>query len=162
MARRRCRFIVAVDGGADGECTFNDLGNAIQKIRVDMGIEISFDGQIPIYSRTSGKTGGKRFAVATIAYSKVDPGTKDGVLVYLKPVFYGDEPTDVFNYAMSNPAFPAESTADQWFSESQFESYRKLGLFTAEQVLNGQHITDLSEFIKLAFGQLKREPPDWL
>ena len=162
MVRRRCRFIVVIDGGADAECTFNDLGNAIQKIRVDMGIEISFEGEIPIYSRGSSKTGGKRCAVATVAYSKIDQESKDGILVYIKPVFYGDEPADVYNYAMSNPAFPAESTADQWFSESQFESYRKLGLFTADQIISGKEVPDLTAFIKLGFGQLKREPPDWL
>ena len=26
-----------------------------------------------------------------------------------------------------HPAYPHESTGDQWFSESQFESYRALG-----------------------------------
>jgi len=162
LARRRCRFIVVVDGGADGECTFDDLGNAIQKIRVDMGIEISFEGEIPIYSRNSDKTGGKRCAVATIGYSKVDPGSEDGILVYLKPVFYGNEPTDVYNYAMSNPTFPAESTADQWFSESQFESYRKLGLFTADQIIEGKQIANINSFVKLAYEQSKKEPPAWL
>ena len=162
MVRRRCRFIVVVDGGADGECTFNDLGNAIQKVRVDMGVEITFDGEIPIYSRTSNQKGGKRFAIAIIRYSKVDEGCQDGILVYLKPVFYGDEPTDVYNYAMSNPTFPAESTADQWFSESQFESYRRLGRFTAEQLIDGRTPADLKELIKQGHLQLKREPPDWL
>jgi hypothetical protein len=34
----------------------------------------------------------------------------------------------VYNYQSSSPAFPNESTADQWFSESQFESYRALAL----------------------------------
>ena len=51
----------------------------------------------------------------------------DGVIVYIKPGLYGGEPRDVFNYATANQAFPHESTADQFFSESQFESYRALG-----------------------------------
>ena len=31
------------------------------------------------------------------------------------------------NYKKEHDAFPHESTANQWFSESQFESYRQLG-----------------------------------
>ena len=32
------------------------------------------------------------------------------------------------SYATAHKTFPHESTADQWFTESQFESYRSLGL----------------------------------
>jgi hypothetical protein len=39
----------------------------------------------------------------------------------------GDEPRDVLNYHSTSPTFPEETIADQWFSESQFESYRALG-----------------------------------
>jgi hypothetical protein len=55
-------------------------------------------------------------------------------LIYVKPAFYGEEPRDVFNYATANPAFPHESTANQWFTESQFESYRMLGRYALHQV----------------------------
>jgi len=33
----------------------------------------------------------------------------------------------VLQYAIANPAFPHQSTLDQFFDESQFESYRRLG-----------------------------------
>ena len=36
MARRRCRIVVVVDGGCDRELTYEDLGNAMRKIRVDI------------------------------------------------------------------------------------------------------------------------------
>ena len=39
----------------------------------------------------------------------------------------GDEPADVASYERQHRDFPHESTADQWFTESQFESYRALG-----------------------------------
>jgi 8-oxo-dGTP pyrophosphatase MutT (NUDIX family) len=48
----------------------------------------------------------------------------------------GDEPADVAGYADLHPKFPHESTADQWFSESQFESYRRLGEYTIEKALS--------------------------
>ena len=41
---------------------------------------------------------------------------------------------DVRNYAAAHPAFPHETTLNQWFSEAQFESYRMLGVHTAEAI----------------------------
>jgi hypothetical protein len=55
------------------------------------------------------------------------------VLIYLKATLSGDEPVDVLNYARSHPVFPHESTASQFFTEAQFESYRTLGLHTLQQ-----------------------------
>jgi hypothetical protein len=54
--------------------------------------------------------------------------------VYVKPSLTGDEPADVLHYAVAHPDFPHQTTADQFFSESQFESYRALGLHVAEGV----------------------------
>ena len=39
----------------------------------------------------------------------------------------GDEPEDVLSYHTQHPVFPHDSTADQFFDETQFESYRRLG-----------------------------------
>ncbi len=58
-----------------------------------------------------------------------------GVLLYLKPSLIGDEPADVLNYASTDPTFPHQTTSDQWFDESQFESYRKLGYHIGKCVL---------------------------
>jgi hypothetical protein len=38
-----------------------------------------------------------------------------------------DVPGDVQNYKLQHADFPHDSTAEQWFTESQFESYRRLG-----------------------------------
>jgi hypothetical protein len=71
---------------------------------------------------------GHHCAVGEILYDRVDgPSARRGVLIYIKPSISGDEPRDVFNYTQSSPSFPHEPTSDQWFSESQFESYRMLG-----------------------------------
>ena len=40
MVRRRCRFIVAIDAGCDPKFAFEDLGNAVRKIYIDLGIRI--------------------------------------------------------------------------------------------------------------------------
>jgi hypothetical protein len=43
LVRRRCRRIICVDAGADPHRAFGDLGNAVQKCRVDFGVEIEID-----------------------------------------------------------------------------------------------------------------------
>ena len=60
------------------------------------------------------------------------------MLVYLKPTVTGDEPVDVANYARTHATFPHESTAEQWFDEAQFESYRMLGLQTVNTLCGGK------------------------
>jgi hypothetical protein len=140
MILRRCKYIVVSDAGQDSAYAFEDLGNAIRKIRIDLGVEITM-GEVQMYPRNSQKKG-IYFAIGKIDYSAVDKplaqedgaSLYEGVLIYVKPAFYGDEPMDVFNYAQSSITFPHETTADQFFSESQFESYRSLGLYIADKM----------------------------
>src|SRR5262249_53199281 len=73
-------------------------------------------------------------AVGKIRYDDVDETAIPGVLIYLKPSLTGEEPADVLDYARRCPAFPHESTLNQFFTESQFEGYRALGQHTAEAV----------------------------
>jgi hypothetical protein len=142
MVFRRNRFILVSDAGADPNYTFEDLGNAVRKIRIDFGIPIEFDN--PVNIGRAGTNDGAYWATAKIKYSAVDmpqsAGCKeedyDGVLVYIKPAVYGKmEPRDVINYANLSPTFPQESSADQFFSESQFESYRALGSWIIDELV---------------------------
>jgi Patatin-like phospholipase len=125
MVRRRCHFIVACDAGCDPNSAFEDLGNAVRKIWIDLGVQIDFN-KIDIKKRDVTPPG-LYCAMATIRYP--EPGAEPGYLLYLKPGFHNDgsQPADVNAYGLANPAFPHESTADQFFSESQMESYRSLG-----------------------------------
>jgi hypothetical protein len=160
MIMRRCRFIVVSDASCDPAYTFEDLGNAISKIRVDFGIPIIFKPNIEIkkYKHESGglqKKPARHCAIARIRYSQVDcppsasAGDKekrDGWLIYIKPAMCGSEPMDVYHYQKAHPAFPHEPTTDQWFTESQFESYRMLGLHTIERICAGGSVTGLESF----------------
>jgi hypothetical protein len=74
---------------------------------------------------------GCHYAVGDILYAD---GTA-GKLVYLKSSLTGDEPADVLGYHNQVAQFPHESTADQWFDESQFESYRALGYHIADKAV---------------------------
>ncbi len=82
----------------------------------------------------------------------------DGVIVYLKPACYGNEPRDIYEYFKSNQTFPHESTADQFFTESQFESYRMLGVHTMEKMCPGKS-ADFPAFVSSVQAHLDQELP---
>jgi len=130
LVRRRCRFIVACDAEEDHDLGFGGLGNAIRKCREDFGVKIEIDvGQIRSSADT--KLSKSHCVVGKIKYPD-RPGV-DGILVYLKSSLTGDEPEDVGEFKFHHPEFPHDSTANQWFTESQFESYRQLGCHVAEK-----------------------------
>jgi hypothetical protein len=135
MVLRRCRRIVVSDAGADEKFVFDDLGMAIRKIYIDFGIRVVIDS-LGLFPRSANaRPEDRRYcAVGRILYSEVDKGAADGEFVYFKPAVYGDEPRDIYNYASTNDAFPHQSTLDQFFSESQLESYRGLGEYAVNQV----------------------------
>lgn len=135
LVRRRCSMILAVDAGADPTRAFGDLADTIRKCRIDLGVDISF----PELKQVAGDRkmrASHGFTTGTIRYDPNDR-SKDGTLLLLKPTMARaqQEPLDVLNYAAENPPFPQQSTADQFFDESQFESYRKLGAFIAHSCL---------------------------
>ena len=133
MVLRRCATIIAVDGSADPRFHFEDLGNAIRKIYVDMGIVIEFTDGISIFKGRLPTS--RHCAIGKIRYAAVDGNSApDGTLIYIKSSLTGNEPEDVLNYAAQNTKFPHQSTADQWFTESQFEAYRRLGYHIIEEI----------------------------
>jgi hypothetical protein len=134
LVRRQCPFIIASDAGQDGQMSFEDLGNAIEKCRADFGIDIEID-----VSKIRLAEGRSRAhcAIGTIHYEQFDSSLTPGTLLYIKSALTGDEPTDVLRYGSLNPEFPHQSTADQFFSESQFESYRALGYHVGREVFRG-------------------------
>ena len=165
MVLRRCHFILVSDAGEDPECSFADLGEAVRKIRIDFGIPIDF-GQMTIYPRSQIdplKKRGHNCAIGRVGYSAVDgSNAPDGIIVYIKPACYGDEPRDIYEYFKRSETFPHESTADQFFSESQFESYRMLGAYTMEILCNDCG-SDFRRFTgEILTTHLDMKPPDWL
>jgi hypothetical protein len=111
----------------------------------------------------------------------VDLNALPGILVYLKASLTGDEPSDVLAYADQYALFPHESTANQFFTESQFESYRALGFHIVREVFGdattvadikekrrkeneGGHLDGLEQVNRRIFSRLRRRwfppPPD--
>jgi len=133
MIMRKCKRIVILDSGCDPGFIYEDLGNALRKIRIDMGIAIDFRD---CFIKPDPKSR-KRCAFATIRYSEADVAESDGVLLYIKPMVTGNEPPDVATYHASHCDFPHQSTGNQWYDESQTESYRMLGLHTIQDLCAG-------------------------
>ncbi len=134
LVRRRCRYIIACDAGCDPKYGFEDLGNAIRKCQIDLGIGIDIDPRGIRPDAQSGRSNA-HCAVGRIHYEQVDKNARPGFLFYVKASLTGSEPTDILQYALEHAAFPHQATSDQWYSESQFESYRKLGFHTMGSAL---------------------------
>ena len=135
LVRRRCRYIVVCDAEQDETLSFGGLATAIRMCRTDFGVEIEIQKLSAIERNPDNfpeSFSGNHFAIGTIHY----PNGPHGTLIYVKSSITGDEPADVIGYHKRVPLFPHESTADQWFDESQFESYRRLGMHIGEKVFS--------------------------
>jgi hypothetical protein len=166
MVRRRCRYIIVSDAGADPECAFSDLGGAVRKVKIDFDVDISFDA-LDISSRGKDIKPQRAYALGTIEYPEAryagagpeEPEARKrrtGRLLYVKPSYFGQLPVDVRSYAEVSKTFPHESTADQFFSESQFESYRRLGYFFTS-ALGGDSSASVEAFFDAIDAQHERE-----
>jgi hypothetical protein len=130
LVRRKLAVIVAVDAAADPDYKFTDLANAIRLVSTDFGVRIEMPEMASMRPDATSNVAKSAFAFGKIYY----PDASIGVLVYVKPVLLADSPVDVVEYARRETGFPQETTGDQWFSEAQFESYRRLGETIALQL----------------------------
>ena len=135
LVRRRCRFIVASDAGCDPKSTFEDLGNAIRKCRIDLGVDIEIDTSA-LVPQGDAHVSPHHCALGLIRYDRLHARAGVGYLLYIKTTLCGAEPQDVAQYRNEHPEFPHQTTVDQFFDEPQFESYRRLGLHIGDTVLH--------------------------
>lgn len=140
LVRRRCSEIVICDAECDTNTVFEGIGNAVAKCRADFGAEISLDLNPLIPDPVTGRAS-EHFVTGTIRYPMPPGGVHApnkycGRILYLKTSIVGDETADLLHHKRAFPNFPQDSTVDQWFNESQFESYRRLGQLIAESALS--------------------------
>jgi hypothetical protein len=145
LVERGCRYIVLSDSAADPAPCFADLGNAVRRCRIDFRTEIELDITPFIKESKDDRFAEQHYTVGRIIYSEAHfrrlgrPNSsledRTGVIVYIKPALLKNEremDADVRQYELENGGFPQQTTADQWFDEAQFESYRQLGYHCAE------------------------------
>jgi hypothetical protein len=143
LLKRRCRVIIASDAGADSKFEMTDLANLQRKARIDLGINITIDLTDLRPDLENNRYTQAHFVKGTIHY----PDDESGTLLYIKTTLTGEEPEDLLAYRRMHASFPDETTADQFFDEDQFESYRKLGELSGDAVFskeNAQGVQDLS------------------
>ena len=147
MVRRGCRLIVVVDTGEDPEHAFSDLGDALRKIRIDQQVEITFPTPLPIAAAAEWTDRNRPFALGRITWPS--PNRTSGRVLYIKPSLFEGVPMDLRAYARRDPSFPNDSTLDQFFTESRFESYRRLGEFIGHKLEDRDYAgAILSEFLE--------------
>jgi hypothetical protein len=174
MLRRRCRFIVISDATSDPYYVYADLGSVVRKAAIDFGIRITFK-HLDMVRGGETTVRGAYSAFAVIDYPEVRSGGRRqrGYLLYVKPYCGGlDEPADVRAYRLANPAFPHDTTFNQFFGEAQFESYRALGSYTmmelgrragfaaTKQAAKPTNLTEFLKGVRLAFRDRVRQQND--
>jgi hypothetical protein len=137
LLKRELSLIVLADCGADPNYVFADMENLTRKARIDMDITIDFidPASFPTSEGVALRArfgtpdsitpdpGSRHLLLARISY----PSGADGCLLVVKPRLVCDLPLDVAGYADGHRDFPQQSTAEQFFDESQWESYCHLG-----------------------------------
>jgi hypothetical protein len=152
LLRRRCRFIVAVDGEHDEKMTFHGLTNLQRLAYIDFGITI----EVNLEDLRLGNEGLSRshFRFCRIRYplGQLDQQEEIGYLVYLKLSLTGNEGEFIRRFKLDEPAFPHHSTANQFFTEVQFEAYRALGEHVGDKMFL-QAITGMSDGAAIDMGE---------
>lgn len=165
LLRRRCRYIVVIDGECDPGITCGSFLQAMRYAKIDFGIKIDIDlSRLKFGGRARNAVGenasvrkGKstvpdspvvdyHFTLGKITYPQTEkdkaagihPAT--GLLLYLKSSISGNEDASIQSYRDRNPAFPHQSTADLAYDEEQFECYRSLGEHIVEDAFRSELI----------------------
>ncbi|MGB6308149.1 MAG: patatin-like phospholipase family protein [Steroidobacteraceae bacterium] len=139
LIERGCRRIVVCDCGADPTPNFEDIGIAVRRCRIDFGAEINLQVDDFVTVPNPQGVGSVHVGHGYITYQDehlrligLDEVTeKHGEIWWVKPTVTKDSAADVRQYRRAHNDFPQQTTADQWYDESQFESYRRLGYESA-------------------------------
>lgn len=148
---RGIRLIVVCDCGCDPNYQFDDLANLIRLTRIDFGTEVEVDRDIAATrpfdqffgtpeefrpESAARHAPGKCALLLNVYHSDGSYRARrpDARVVVIKPRMVPDLPSDLVQYHASHGDFPQQPTADQFYDEAQWESYRKLGMELVKRV----------------------------
>jgi hypothetical protein len=148
LLRRRCAVIYCFDASGASRPLADTLAGAMTLAHEELGIEIELDDE---YELVAG--GGtpldpeKPLAALTDQLSKSAVITASiqypdangipafvGKMIFAQADLTRDMPYDVLEFTQTDPGFPNDGTADQWFDVSRFDAYQRLGFYLGEQV----------------------------
>ena len=141
---RGLRFLVVCDNGCDPSYRFEDLANLIRLARIDFRFNIEVDAGIaghPTLGKVFGQlddfklkdgvpVGSDKCAIMLKVFDcnqSPAAGHPTARIVVLKPRVVASASVDICGYHANSSSFPQQTTADQFFDEAQWESYRALG-----------------------------------
>jgi MFS family permease len=155
LLRRGCTEIYCLDAAGDAVGRFKTLSEAIMLSRTELGIEwgdidLSRLRAEPVDAPATTeetKKGRKKQSDAVAMRSEQDhvsisfayPDGTRGTMVYCRAAVAVDAPMDILAYQRQNPAFPAQSTLDQFYDYEQLEAYRFLGQHVAAKAVATMH-----------------------
>ena len=163
-------IIFIVDGEEDPSISLSSLVSAARRIEQDFGARVDFPAgeggpeRLVMYPSNDGYPYGVKYAkapylVGTITY-------RDGrraALIYLKATVIRQMDFTTAGYLANNPAFPHQTTADQFFHPEQFDAYRLLGYESAMQMIGAlqlQTTIGSAQAILDRYAKATREPGD--
>ena len=175
LLERGCGLILVADNAQDPTFAFADLEIFIRTARTDIGMEVSiatpakfpkslqavkacfFNGTPGDWRERVKKQDNEAFALLLKA-SDI-PHRVNGVwkrrhagsswIIWLKPNRFADLPADIATYAELQPDFPQQSTANQFFGEAQWESYRRLGFEMGRRLFRKPEV--LADFLPVIY-----------
>lgn len=138
LLRRGLKFIVLLDNGADRDFEFDDAATLMRLARVDFGIDIQTDEDVPVWQPdnididfTFVALSFHRFlerpVFIAVRLLTIFPDGSKGQIILVKPRLTTLAPYDVWEYKKKRDDFPHETTANQFFNDVQWESHRALG-----------------------------------
>jgi hypothetical protein len=136
LLRRRCKFIICVDGEADPEGKFGGLLTLVRHAQIDFGVRIALRLD-ELRPDPATRRSNPHAVLARIEYpSNGTTPAAMGLFLYLKASITGNESELIRRYHDAHPEFPHQTTLDQFFDQEQFEAYRQLGVHVAESLFS--------------------------
>ena len=142
LARRKLQIILIIDGEEDPSISLSSLVSATRRIEQDFGARLDFPSgeggpeRLVMYPSPSGYPAGVKYAkapflVGTIAYND----GSHGAVIYVKATIIRQMDFTTAGYLANNPAFPHQTTVNQFFDPDQFDAYRFLGYESGLQMI---------------------------
>ena len=147
LLRRKCKFIICVNGGASLGTERGDLQRLQRYVKIDLGIDLEYD-------LNDLQPDAARQVRACSTLVKIKYGQDEiGWMIYLKPAITGGEPPYVLDFRYAVPEFPNEGLLDQAYSEEKLEAYRALGQWLAgslfrEEIVGPSQPGDIREWFQ--------------
>jgi len=145
LLRHRCRLIYCIDASGDSPPLATTMAQAITLAKEELGVTITLHQPLDLVpggarplspsplASLSARLSRSLICVGDITYPEGAgvPASweRKGKLIVAKAGLTWDKefPYELLSYAVDDPAFPRDSTSDQWFNAGQFDGYRGLG-----------------------------------